>query len=85
MNENHKTIAIGKDKDPYTVPLTLIQLSRYIGYIVPNSKRELKHIFELMNIDSATRRVHGNNIEFKTDVHEPTSPLFSVAGGCRVR
>lgn len=70
MDENNKTIAIGKHKDPYKVPLNLDQLSRYMGYIIPNSSRELKHIFGLMKLDSASRRKQLNTIDFKTDVRE---------------
>jgi hypothetical protein len=70
MDEIRTTIAIGKDKDPYKVPLSLIQLARYLQYIVPSSGRELKHIFDLMDLDLTSRRRMHNRIEFKTDTGE---------------
>lgn len=70
MNENNKTIAIGKHKDPYTVPLSLIQLSKYIQYIIPNANREWKDIFKLLELDSSSRNRKLNTIDYKTDARE---------------
>ncbi len=70
MVENNKTIAIGTDKDPYKVPLNLKQLSIYMQYIIPNSKREMKDIFGKFDLDSASRRKQLNTIDFKTDAGE---------------
>lgn len=70
MDENNKTIAIGTHKDPYKVPLNLDQLSKYLQYIIPNSKRELKEIFGKFKLDSASRRIQVNTIDFKTDAGE---------------
>lgn len=69
-HENNKTIAIGTHKDPYKVPLNLDQLSIYLQYIIPNSKRELKEIFGKFKLDSASRRIQLNTIDFKTDAGE---------------
>ena len=70
MDENNKIIAIGTHKDPYKVPLNLKQLSIYLPYIIPNSKREMKEIFGKFDLDSASRRIQLNTIDFKTDEGE---------------
>ena len=70
MDDKNKTIAIGKDKDPYEVPLNLLQLSTYLEYFGPNGNRDLKHIFGLLDLDSRTQKKYGNTIEFKTGVKE---------------
>jgi hypothetical protein len=70
MDENNKTIAIGTHKYPYKVPLNLGQLSIYLQYIIPNSKREMKEVFGKFDLDSASRRRQLNTIDFKTDAGE---------------
>ena len=70
MDENNKTIAIGTHKDPYKVPLNLKQLSIYLQYIIPSSKREMKEIFGKFDLDSASRRRQLNTIDFTTDANE---------------
>lgn len=70
MDENNKTIVIGEHKYPFKVPLSLIQLSKYLEYFLPNSKRELKDIFVKLGLDSASRRKLNNTIVFKTDAGE---------------
>ncbi|MCU7805429.1 MAG: hypothetical protein KZQ96_19735 [Candidatus Thiodiazotropha sp. (ex Lucinoma borealis)] len=70
MDEKIKAIAIGKDKDPYEIPLNLIQLATYLEYFNSNSKRDLKHIFGLLDLDSSSRRKYENSIAFKSDSKE---------------
>jgi len=70
MDKNNKTIAIGTHKDPYKVPLNLKQLSIYLQYIIPSSKREMKEIFGKFELDSASRRRQLNTIDFTTDANE---------------
>ena len=70
MDENNKTIVIGTHKDPYKVPLNLKQLSIYLQYNIPNSKREMKEIFGKFELDSASRRRQLNTIDFTTDADE---------------
>ncbi len=70
MDNKNKTISIGKNKDPYEMPLNLIQMAAFLEYFPSNSKRDLKHIFGLLDLDSSSRRRYENTIDFKTDVKE---------------
>lgn len=70
MEDKNKTIYIGKDKDTYEMPLNLIQLATYLDYFGANSKRDLKHIFGMLDLDSPSRRRYENTIDFKTDENE---------------
>lgn len=67
MVKENKTIVIGADKDPYQVPLNLNRLSRYLEYIIPNSKRELKDLYKKLDLDSDSRRRNRNTVKFQTD------------------
>jgi hypothetical protein len=70
MDDKNKTIAIGKNKDPYEMPLNLLQISIYLEYLGFNSKRELNEIFRKMNLDSSSRIKYDNTIDFKSDENE---------------
>lgn len=70
MVKKNKTISIGKNKDPYEIPLSLFQMATYLEYFPSNSKRELKYIYGLFDLDPPTRRLNDNTIKFKTDVKE---------------
>lgn len=70
MSDNKKTISIGNNKDSYEMPLNLFQLATYLQYFSSNSKRELKHIFGMLDLDSATRRKYGNTIDFKSSAKD---------------
>jgi hypothetical protein len=80
MEEQNKTILIGKDKDPYEMPLNLIQLAIYLRYFPLNSNRELNYIFGLFELDAPSRREYKNTIDFKTDVKERRN-LLSINKG----
>ncbi len=70
MHDKNKTIVIGENKNSYKMPLGLIQMSMYLEYISLNSTRELKYIFDLLNLDSSSRIKYGNTIDFKTAERE---------------
>ena len=70
MVKKNNPIRIGKNKDPYEMPLSLFQMATYLEYFPSNSKRELKHIYGLLALDPPTRRLNDNTIKFKTDVKE---------------
>jgi len=70
MHNKNKTIVIGENKSSYKMPLGLIQMSMYLEYLSLNSTRELRHIFDLLNLDSSSRVKYGNTIEFKTAERE---------------
>lgn len=70
MDNKNKTISIGKNKDPYEVPLNLTQMATYLEYIPSNSKRDLKHIYGLLDLDPPSRKLNDNTIDFKTDAKE---------------
>lgn len=73
MEEKYKVISIGKHKDPYQVPLNLIQLATYLEYYGSNSKRDLEYIFGLFDLDLPSRKRAVNTVDFKTDVKERRS------------
>jgi len=70
MNSKNKTINIGKNKDPYEIPLNLNRMSTYLEYFCSNAGRELNYIFSLLDLDSSSRRKYQNTIDFKTDEKE---------------
>lgn len=70
MHDKNKTIVIGENKNSYKMPLGLIQMSMYLEYISLNSTRELKYIFDLLNLGSSSRVKYGNTIDFKTAERE---------------
>ena len=70
MDDKNKTIAIGKDKDPYEVPLNLIELATFLEYFSSNGNRDLKYIFSLLGLDLPSRREFGNTVPFEADVKE---------------
>ena len=70
MHDKNKTIVIGENKNSYKMPLGLIQMSMYLEYISLNSTRELKYIFDLLNLSSSSRVKYGNTIDFKTAERE---------------
>jgi hypothetical protein len=70
MNDSSKTISIGKDKDPFTFPLGLKQVSVYMQYFLLDSKRDLKSLYDTLELSAASRRRHRNSIEFRTDERE---------------
>lgn len=70
MEDKNKTISIGKDKDTYEMPLNLTQLATYLDYFSSNSKRDLKHIYGMLDLDPSSRKRYENTIDFKTDEKE---------------
>lgn len=70
MNNKNKTICIGKNKDPYEMPLNLAQMAAYLEYIPPSSNRDLGYIYRSLELDSPSRRLNENTIDFKTNVKE---------------
>lgn len=70
MQDKNKTIVIGENKNSYKIPLGLTQMSMYLEYISLNSTRELKYIFDLLNLSSSSRVKYGNTINFKTAERE---------------
>lgn len=73
MEDKNRKIVIGEQKSPYQIPLNLLQMSVYLEYIKLNSNRELKSIFEMLSLDSASRIKYDNTIEFKTSEKERKS------------
>ena len=70
MVKKNKPIRIGKNKDPYEVPLSLLQMATYMEYLCSNADRDLKYIFRLLNLDPPKRRLNDNTIDFKTNEKE---------------
>jgi len=70
MSNKNKTINIGKNKDSYEMPLNLNQMSTYLEYFSSNANRDLGYIYNLLDLDSSSRKKNDNTIEFKTDVKE---------------
>jgi hypothetical protein len=46
------------------------RLSIYLGYLIPNSNRELKEHYEALGLDPPSRRRNRNTINFETDTNE---------------
>jgi len=70
MDNKNKTISIGENKEPYELPLNLLQMSIYLEYIRSNAGRELNYIFDILGLDAPSRKKYGNTIDFKTNVNE---------------
>lgn len=70
MDNKNRTINIGKNKNSYEMPLNLTQMATFLEYFPSGSKRDLKHIFRLFDLDSSSRKLNDNTIEFKTDTKE---------------
>lgn len=61
MENSIKTpIIIGKDKDPYEMPLNLKMMATNLRYLFPNSKRDLEDVYQSIGLDPATRRKQSN-------------------------